>query len=100
MTDRDASGKFVAGNKANPGGKIKRTDLTITALIDSVVTDDDWKFIIETLLKRARRGDNKAIEMLLDRRFGKAMQPTDNKHTGELNLVIDWGGTNASNPES
>ena len=75
MTDRDASGKFTKGNTGNPGGRPK-SDLSITALIDAVVTVDDWKFIIEAQVKRARRGDNKAIEWLTDRRFGKAIQAT------------------------
>ena len=81
MTDQDpVTGKFVKGNKANPGGR-KRSDLSISALIDAVVTEADWMFIIGTLKKRARRGDIKAIDMLLDRRFGKAMQPL--QHSGE-----------------
>ena len=75
MTDRDASGKFVKGNTGNPGGRPK-SDLSIIALIDAVVTAEDWKFIIEAQVKRARRGDNKAIEWLTDRRFGKAIQAT------------------------
>ena len=87
MTDRDASGKFVPGNKANPGGKIKRTDLTITALIDAAMTEDDWRFIIKAQVTRARRGDHRAIDWLTDRRFGKAVQPTDNEHSGELTFL-------------
>ena len=79
MTDRDASGKFVKGNNANPGGRPK-SDLSITALIDAAVNEDDWKFIIAALLKKARRGDHKAIEMLLDRRFGRPVQ--QNQLTG------------------
>jgi hypothetical protein len=73
MTDQDPkSGRFVKGNKANPGGH-KRTDLSISALIDNAVTEADWLFIIGNLRTKARRGDVKAIEMLMDRRFGKAV---------------------------
>ena len=91
MTDRDASGKFTKGNKANPGGR-PRTDLSISALIDKVVSEDDWVFIIDVLLKRARRGDNKAIEMLMDRRFGRAIQPSEisGKGGSAINLKIEW----------
>jgi hypothetical protein len=81
MTDRDPqSGKFLPGNKANPGGR-PRNDLVISALIDEVVKPDDWRFIIGELKKRARRGDVKATEMLMDRRFGKAIQAVE--HGGE-----------------
>lgn len=76
MTDRDGNGRFVAGNRANPGGRPK-SELNITTLIDDAVTVDDWKFIFETLKKKARRGDMKAIEMLMDRRFGKPKQSTE-----------------------
>ncbi len=96
MTDRDASGKFVKGNSANPGGR-PRSDLSLSALIDGAVTEDDWKFIITAQLKKARRGDHKSVEWLTDRRFGKAVQPTDNKHEGTINVIIDWDATNADN---
>ena len=99
MTDQDPkTGKFVKGNKANPGGRT-RSDLSLSALIDEAVTDDDWKFIIKAQLTRARRGDQKSIEWLTDRRFGKAMQPTENKHDMNINVTVDWGG-NASDPQS
>lgn len=89
MTDRDASGKFTKGNKANPGGR-ERTDLSLSALIDEAVTKEDWVFIVKAQLKKARRGDHKSIEWLSDRRFGKAIQPTDNKHSGVIEVVINW----------
>jgi hypothetical protein len=89
------TGKFIKGVSGNPGGRPKDA-LSITALIDSVVSEADWLFIFETLKKRARRGDIKAIEMLMDRRFGKAVQPTDNKHSGDMSLTIEWGDNGAN----
>ena len=89
MTDRDpTSGKFLPGNKANPGGRPK--GLSITALIDKAVSEADWIFILDVLLRKARRGDVKAIDMLLDRRFGKAMQPLTGKDGSPIELVISW----------
>lgn len=49
-------------------------ETSVSALIDAAVTVEDWQAIIATLANRARRGDLKAIEMLLDRRFGKPVQ--------------------------
>ena len=93
MTDQDPStGRFVKGNKANPGGRV-RSDLSITTLIDKAVSDADWDFIIKQMLKQARRGNLKAIEMLMDRRFGKAIQATDNTHSGELTYKIEYVNT-------
>lgn len=77
MTDQDPkTGRFVAGNKANPGGRPK-AEVSITALIDQAVSPTDWMDIIQKLLKMARAGNLKAIEMLMDRRFGKALQTTE-----------------------
>ena len=88
MTNRDpTSGKFLPGNKANPGGRPK-SELSITALIDQAVTADDWKFIFSTLLRNARRGNLKAIDMLLDRRFGKATQPLAGENGGAIPISI------------
>jgi hypothetical protein len=93
MINRDPeSGKFLPGNKSNPGGRPK-SDLSITALIDKAVSADDWDFIFASLLKKARRGDLKAIEMLLDRRFGKAVQQTTlsdpNGDAVKINVTIN-----------
>ena len=98
--ERDEKGKFVKGVSANPGGRPK-ADYSISALIDEAVSLSDWNFIISILKKKARRGDYKAIEILLDRRFGKPVQP--NEHTGKdgaaISLIIEWGD-NASNDKS
>lgn len=88
MTDRDPnSGKFVKGVSGNPGGRPK-SDISITALIDAAVTEADWKFIIAALLKKARRGDVKATEMLMDRRFGKPVQQTQLSGAGGEALSV------------
>ena len=88
MTDRDPdSGKFIKGTSGNPGGRPK-SEFTITGLIDAAVNANDWKFIIGQLLKQARRGNLKAIEMLMDRRFGKALQQTE--INGNLKAMIEY----------
>lgn len=73
MAERDAKGRFVKGVSGNPGGR-KASELSVWQLIDEAVTREDWLEIINRLLIRARRGDLKAIDMLLDRRFGKPVQ--------------------------
>ena len=89
MAIRDpATGKFVKGTSGNPGGRPK--GLSITALIDNAICESDWLFILDVLLRKARRGDVKAIDMLLDRRFGKAMQPITGKDGSPLGVVINW----------
>lgn len=85
MVARDERGKFTKGQSGNPGGRPKG-ELSITALIDNAVTEADWQFIIGQLLKQGRRGNLKAIEMLMDRRFGKPTQTNEIK--GELSVLI------------
>lgn len=85
MVARNDKGQFCKGESGNPGGR-PAAEFSITALIDDAVSKDDWVFIIDQLNKKARRGDLKAIEMLMDRRFGKPTQTNEIK--GDLNLLI------------
>lgn len=76
MTTQDPkSGRFVKGQSGNPGGR-QKSELSITALIDDAVSVNDWRTIFNHLKTKALRGNVKAIEMLMDRRFGKAIQQT------------------------
>lgn len=90
---RNKKGQFAKGVSGNPGGR-PSGDISITALIDRAVSIDDWLFIFDLLKKKAFRGDLKAIEMLLDRRFGKAIQA--NEHTGKDGgpiVIVNWDDT-------
>jgi hypothetical protein len=85
VTDRAPNGRFIKGQSGNPGGR-KRSEFSIDALIDEIVTPDDWRAILRAAREKAKEGDLKAIELLLDRRFGKALQK--NEHTGENGAPI------------
>ena len=86
------TGKFVKGESGNPGGRPK--GLSITALIDKAICENDWVRIIETLFSKANRGDLKAIEMLMDRRFGKPGQPITGEDGDKLRIVVTMKGAN------
>lgn len=73
---RDDKGRFVKGVSGNPGGR-KPMDVPITDLIDNAVSVSDWQDIIKKLRDMAKRGNLKAVEILMDRRFGKALQKTE-----------------------
>lgn len=61
---------------------------SISALIDAAVTVENWQEIIAILFARAKRGDLKAIEMLMDRRFGKAIQRNENSDDGTVTILV------------
>ncbi len=89
VVERDPkTGKFIKGQSGNPGGRTK--GVSITALIDKAVTENDWVEIIKILYTRAKRGDLKAIEMLMDRRFGKAKQPLTGEDGEGLKILVEY----------
>ena len=78
---RQASGKFGAGNTANPGGRPrvaaelleelqKLTPLAIQRLREMLEADDPKQHVF-------------AVQQVLDRNLGKPVQPTDNTHSIE-----------------
>ena len=79
MAERDAStGRFLPGHKSiSPGRKPRAVELKILATFNEVVTEEDWKDIIRTALKLAKRGDKWARDWLSDRVLGKPLQQID-----------------------
>lgn len=76
---QDAKGRFLPGNKANPGGNsheryIARKHYNI---FRSAVTDEDTIAITKKLIKMAKRGNLRAIEIYYDRMLGKPKQEID-----------------------
>lgn len=82
---RNEKGQFVGGS-GNPGGRPK--GLSITDLIDHAITKEDWLKIIGILKAKALKGDLKSIEMLMDRRFGKAVQTLAGDKENPLTVQI------------
>jgi hypothetical protein len=94
VAQRDEHGRFVKGESGNPSGR-PPLEFNVTELIDAAVTRADWVAIIEKLSTKAKVGDLKAIEMLMDRRFGKAAQPVD--HQGVINFIWSPRSTSSGN---
>lgn len=84
---RDAKGHWLPGQSANPGGRNRSGN--IRKMIDAVVCDEDWQKIIKVLYEKAMKGDLKAIEILLDRRFGKPTQPITGDDSGGV-IKVTW----------
>lgn len=64
---------FPKGKSGNPSGRPRVKSVQLEKLFADVV-DDHWPAILKALVAKAKRGDVRAIETLLDRRFGKVRQ--------------------------
>jgi hypothetical protein len=73
---RDKKGRFQKGESANPGGRPK-ADFNLLTIMDECITADDYRAAFNALKPKFRRGEIKVVELILDRRFGKAMQKNE-----------------------
>jgi Family of unknown function (DUF5681) len=70
--------QFKPGQTGNPGGRPKKT--LIDKALEEALLEDDSRLALEiacALLRKARKGDVRAIQLAAERTEGKARQPTD-----------------------
>jgi hypothetical protein len=82
---------FKKGTTGNPKGRPKKLPDIDTLLADVLGSEDDdkseAKAVIKSLLTQAKKGNVRAIEVLLDRAYGKAKQTVDqNVNVKEFSL--------------
>ena len=74
------------GETANPKGRVKKLPDLDVLLSDVLGIAEDGKSaahdILVALYKKAKRGDVRAAELLLERAYGKPKQPIE--HSGEI----------------
>ena len=71
--------------RINKKGRPKMPDLK--QAIAEEVGDDGIREIINAIRTRAKKGDTKAAELILDRFYGKLRQEMDLKHEGEITII-------------
>lgn len=85
--------EFKPGQSGNPKGRPRKLP-DLDKLLASVLGHEDEdkseaKAILEALAKKAKKGDTRAAEILLDRGYGKAKQPMSTD--GEITVTIKHG---------
>jgi hypothetical protein len=84
MTDRDAKGRFVKGNRGNPKGRMpKEREVKFYDLTVSAVSEEDWTGIVKTAVRLATKGDSQARKWLSDFLIGLPQQKVDLTTNGE-----------------
>lgn len=63
---RDDKGRFVKGNGGGPGRPPKEREDRYREIMLNTVTFDDWKEIVQTAARQAKRGDAVARKWLSD----------------------------------
>ncbi len=82
-TDRDARGRFAAGNPGGPGNPFARRVAALRSALVESVTNEDIAAITRTLIDMARDGDVPAAKLLLAYAIGK---PGDTVQPDRLDL--------------
>ena len=73
MVERDARGRFQAGNRAGKGNPYIQRVAALRKALYECVTPEDMRALIDVLKKKALDGDVKAITLLLDRVLGPSV---------------------------
>lgn len=76
MADRDASGRFIKGNKiAKNGGRPKRAfEERIYNRLICAITNKDWDDIRKAVVKKAKEGNMSAVKFLASHAIGLPIQ--------------------------
>ena len=82
---------FGPNNLANPVGRPKQTEEELDLVAACKVKSRDALEVIEELMVSGKSDAVRlnAAAFVIERGFGKAVQPTENKHTGDLQLHIN-----------
>jgi len=76
-SDRDAGGRFVAGNRAATGNPFARRVARLRSVLLDAVSDDDLQAVARKLVRQAKRGDVAAAKLLLTYLIGRPVAAVD-----------------------
>jgi hypothetical protein len=74
---RDARGRFTAGNHGGPGNPFARQSAALRQALLNAVTPEDISAITAALLDKARQGDVAAAKLVFAYKLGKPAAAVD-----------------------
>jgi hypothetical protein len=75
--ERDARGRFVAGNKGGPGNPFGRRTAQLRKAMIAAVNDDDLQAIMAKMVELAKSGDVAAAKLVLAYAVGRPAEAAD-----------------------
>lgn len=95
---RDENGRFASGNGGGPGRPPRATEERYQDILKEAVTFAQFKRIIQTMAKKAEKGDTTATRLLMEYIIGKPAQTLLHGNTGEgpLRVVFGWADENCN----
>ena len=100
---RDARGRFVKGNNANPSGRPKQK-VDYLGLLQSALTPDRWLKIVGKATEQAERGNKDARKWLSDYAIGQPVATQRNvTYTPEqyaAALAVGWESTSGNGSDT
>ncbi len=83
-SERDAkTGRFLPGNRGGlpvVSGR-KKAEFDFQALMDERIPRDRWGEMLDKQVEKALAGDTPAFKLLVERRFGEAVDPNEKDAT-------------------
>jgi hypothetical protein len=75
--DRDATGRFVAGNRGGPGNPLGSRAAEMRQILIDALTDDALRKLADAMVARAQEGNVAAAKLLLSYALGKPPAATE-----------------------
>ena len=80
---------FKPGETGNPNGRPKKLP-GLDQLLAEILDEAEVKAILNSIIKKAKAGDLRAAELILDRCYGKVKQPIEVDEDTRPSAFIDY----------
>ncbi|MBK8467781.1 MAG: hypothetical protein IPL32_18370 [Chloracidobacterium sp.] len=90
MANRDEKGRLLPGHTLKIGGRpTKRREERVLAVLDDVISDDEWREIITVAKEKALGGNYRYTELLMAYGLGKPVQHIKHTDVGKMEEALE-----------